>query len=499
MNEVEVAIVGAGFAGIGAAIALERDGRSDFVVLERAERIGGTWRDNVYPGVACDIPSHLYSYSFMPNPEWTRLFAPGAEILAYLERAAQAAGIADRVVTSAPMLDATWDDDARRWHLMTRRGEWSARSLVLACGRLTEPRIPEVPGLAAFAGPVLHSSRWDPSIDLAGKRVAVVGSGASAIQLAPELARRSQVVLLQRTPAWVLPRGDRAYTEQEIAAFNADPGSMAELRQEQVDVGEAMLPQRTGDPTALAAVRARALAHLERGIADAALRTALTPAYEIGCKRIVFSDDYYPAIADGRIEFVPSALAGVAAPDGTAAAGAVIAADGTRHEVDAIVLATGFESTRQPYADLVRGRAGERLADHWARGMVSHASTVVAGFPNLFVLDGPNATLGHNSSLLMIEAQLDYLLTALAEQGARHDRTLAVTPAAEKAYTAMLDDAARDTVWLNGGCRSWYVDERSGRLTLLWPGTVAAFRERGAAFDREAFMPETEYELETTR
>jgi len=475
-TSVEVAIIGAGFAGIGAALRLEQAGRPDFLVFERAEAIGGTWRDNTYPGVACDIPSHLYSYSFMPNPEWSHRFAPGAEIRAYLEDAA--AEVRDRIRLGDGLLDAAWDGES--WRLRTASGQWRAAVLVLAAGRLTEPRIPAVPGLESFPGPVVHSARWDPAVELAG-RIAVVGTGASAVQLAPELARAAEVVLFQRTPAWVLPRDDRAYSEAERIAFHADPTLVDDIRLEAYLAGEALVPQRLADLDALDWAQARALAHLHAQMPDPVLRAALMPDYELGCKRAVFSDDYYPAIASGAIRLEPSALVGVDGPR-------LLAGSGRGHDVDAIVFATGFESIRQPYARLVRGEDGERLDEHWAGGMPSVASTMVAGFPDCFVLDGPNASLGHNSSILMIEAQLDYLLDALRHRDAS-GQVLRPSLEAERRYTRAIDEAAATTVWLTGGCRSWYLDEASGRLALLWPDTVEAFRERGAAFDATDFEP----------
>ncbi|MBO9577728.1 MAG: NAD(P)/FAD-dependent oxidoreductase [Microbacteriaceae bacterium] len=496
-ERVDVAIVGAGFAGIGAAIALERAGRPDFLVLERADAVGGTWRDNTYPGVACDIPSHLYSFSFLPNPGWSRVFAPGAEIRGYLEDAVAATGIRDRVRLGAALEHAAWDEAASAWRLTVSDRALEARALILAAGRLTEPRIPDIPGLADFEGPVLHTARWDDSVELAGKRVAVVGTGASAVQVAPELARRAaSVTVFQRTPAWVLPRADRAYADAERERFAADGAFLDAVRQEAYLAGEAMIPQRLGDLDALDWAQARALAHLHAQVPDPALRAALMPHYEIGCKRAVFSDDWYPAIASGAIELEPSALVGVEGPStrsGRSGGRALVAASGRAHEVDVVVLATGFHSTRQPYARLVVGADGETLDEHWSGGMTSVASTMVSGFPSLFVLDGPNASLGHNSSILMIEAQLDYVLAALAHRDAADHgagRPLRPSPVAEAEYTARIDAAAATTVWLIGGCRSWYVDERSGRLTLLWPDSVPAFRERGARFDPADFEHE---------
>ncbi|MFE5410819.1 flavin-containing monooxygenase [Microbacterium sp. NPDC056569] len=488
MTRVEVAIVGAGFAGIGVASALRRSGRDDFVLLERAASVGGTWRDNTYPGIACDVPSHLYGFAAHPNPTWSGTYARGAEIHAYLEHVVDAEGLRDRLRLHAPMRWAGWDAEHGVWRIGTGSGREGgdgddvvvADVLVLTCGRLTEPTIPRIAGLETFPGPLFHSARWDHSADLAGARVGVVGTGASAVQIVPELARTAaHVTLFQRTPAWIVPRGGDAYSDADRARFVADPASLEALRADLYAEGEARFASRSGDSAAAAAAEAVALAHLERQVADPALRAALTPDYAFGCKRVLLSDDFYPAVASDAVSLVTSALAGVEAS-------ALVASDGTRHEVDALVLATGFASTRQPYAELVTGEDGVTLAEHWSEGMTAFASTVVAGFPNLFVLNGPNASLGHSSSVLMIEEQAGYVTRVL---DGRAGRVLRVDPAAERTYTDEIARAAASTRWMTGGCRNWYVDERSGRLALLWPGTVDAFRERLARADGSEFLP----------
>ncbi|WP_369371774.1 flavin-containing monooxygenase [Promicromonospora sp. Populi] len=466
---VDVAVVGAGLAGVGLGARLRRAGRTDFAILERADDVGGTWRDNVYPGVACDIPSALYSYSFLPQPAWSRVFAPGAEIHRYVQDVARAEGVDQHLRLGTSLTGARWDDDEATWHLSTSRGPLSARVLVTAVGRLSEPRVPEIPGLGTFPGRVFHSARWDQDLP-AGLRVGVVGTGASAVQLVPELARRAaSVVVLQRTPPWVLPRGDRAYAPGE-----ARPG-----RDELAEEADRLFEARLAGTTAEAALRERAEAHLRAQVPDPELRALLTPDYAVGCKRALFSDDWYPALQQPGVTLEPSAPVAV---EGSA----LVAASGARYEVDVLVLATGFETTRPPFAELVTGRGAQTLAEHWADGMTSHASTVVHGFPNLFVLDGPNAGLGHHSALEVIEAQIGYVLGALDHLDA-NDAPLEVSAAAEAAYTREIDQRAAGTVWLRGGCRSWYVDERSGRLTLLWPGRAAEYRERFAVFDPTPF------------
>ncbi|MCX6502556.1 MAG: NAD(P)/FAD-dependent oxidoreductase [Microbacterium sp.] len=489
---LDVAIVGAGFAGLGMGMALQAAGRRDFTILERAETIGGTWRDNTYPGVACDVPSHLYGFAQHPNPSWSGVYATGAEIQSYLGEVAVREGLEARLRLRTPLLAATWAED--RWRLETGGPDpaiTEARSLVLACGRLTEPRIPEVRGLESFAGPIFHTGRWDHSVSLRGTRVAVVGTGASAVQLVPELVRRgAQVTLFQRTPAWIVPREGRTYTDAERDRFAQHPSVLSAIREDLYLEGEARFASRSGDAVAAAEAQQTALTHLHAQITDPALRSALTPGYAFGCKRVLLSDDFYPAVASDAVTLEPTALAAV--DDGT-----LVAASGARREADVLVLATGFASSQQPYADTVRGES-ETLAQHWSAGMTSFASTVVSGFPNLFVLNGPNASLGHNSAVLMAEAQAEYVVRALDERD-RRGGVLRVRPEAEKAYTARIDEAAASTPWVAGGCDNWYVDERSGRLTLLWPGTVAAFRTLLTECRGDEFVAATEEPRDPSR
>jgi cation diffusion facilitator CzcD-associated flavoprotein CzcO len=480
-RSVEVAIVGGGFAGLAAAMEL-RDAGHEIAVFERADRVGGTWRDNTYPGVACDVPSHLYGFARHPEPDWSAEFAPGAEIQAYLERVVEREGLGRSITFGAPLIDARWDRDAATWRLRfggAQPSDVDAEVLVLACGRLSEPRIPTVAGLETFTGPIFHTARWDHSADLIGRHVAVVGSGASAIQVAPELARLgAKVTLFQRSPAWIMPRGGRRFTTEERLRFARHPDELAALRHRLDAEGEARFASRSGGPDA-AAAEAQARAHLEAQVADPRLREALTPDYAFGCKRVLLSDAFYPAIASGRVTLEASALAAV---DG----GDLVAASGARHRgVDAVVLATGFQTTRQPYAGFVRGEDGVTLEQHWSGGMTSFASTVVAGFPNLLVLNGPNASLGHTSSVLMLEAQAEFAARILARRPA--GAVLRVRPEAEREYTRLVDDRAAGTPWLTGGCRSWYVDDRSRRLTLVWPGTVSDYRAVTAAVDGSEF------------
>lgn len=485
--EVDVAIVGAGFAGLGMATQLARRGRESFVVLERADAVGGTWRDNVYPGIACDIPAHLYSFSFRPPADWASRYPIGAEIRDYLEQTVADEGFADRIWLRTELRQAHWDDAEARWVIAAGGADGSertvlARNLVLAVGRLSEPKIPRIDGLDGFPGQVVHTAAWHDAVAVDGARIGVVGTGASAVQVIPHLAEAAEeLVVFCRTPPYVVPREDRRYTEQERAALR-DPEVAAEVRDRLLTEADAAFRQRLGLHPDIDEIRARARDHLLAQVADPVLREQLTPDYEIGCKRILLSDDFYPALQRPNVVFEPSALESVTESKATARSGRT-------YDLDVLVMATGFEAARPPAAVRVAGRGGRRLSEHWSSGMTSYASTVVSGFPNMFVLDGPNAALGHNSAIYMIETQLDYVLGALDYTAERGVRVLEVSAEAEEAYTREIDERSASTVWLTG-CDSWYVDPESRRLTLLWPGTAASFRERNGTFDPAPFLTE---------
>ncbi len=479
--EIDVAIVGAGFAGIGMGIRLERRGAASFLIFEQADEVGGTWRDNTYPGVACDVPSHLYSFSFRPNPNWSSYYSSGGEIRDYLVACARDEGLEPHLRLGTDVVAMAWDESLSRWRLDTNRGQYSARALVLACGRLTAPRIPDVPGLDTFEGPQFHSARWDHGVDLRGKRVAVVGSGASAVQLVPHVAEvAGELVVMQRSAPYIVPREKHSYTDAERSLFGRDPDGLARLRSTQFWKAEEAFAQRAGVPEYLEAARARALGHLAAQVPDTELRAKLTPSYEIGCKRVLISSDYYPALTRDSVTVEPSALASVHG-------NTLVTANGSRHEVDAVILATGFHAARQPYARIVAGVGGTLLAEHWSQGMTAHASSVVSGFPNMFIMDGPNSGLGHNSAIYMIETQIDYVLGALQYLASDAHAVLEVTRRAEDEYTALIDELSTRTVWMTGGCDSWYRDGRTGRLTLLWPDFAHAFRERNGDFSLKPF------------
>jgi cation diffusion facilitator CzcD-associated flavoprotein CzcO len=488
---VDVLIVGAGFAGIGMGIQLARRGRDSFVIIEQAGDVGGTWRDNRYPGVSCDIPSHLYSFSFRPNPGWSRVFAEGREIHDYLRACVRDEGLGDHLRLNCALSQAHWNDDEARWLVRTTRGDFSAASLVIATGRLSEPKLPPIKNLDGFGGRWWHSARWNAKVSLVGKRVGLVGTGASAIQILPRLATEaSEVVVFQRSAPYILPRGDREYSREEMERFAADPRTVTALRDELFAEAERNIRARQRRHPDIDLLRQRALDHLTASVRGASLRRLLTPDYEIGCKRILFSDDYYAALQLGHVRLEPAPLTRIA--DGSGNAGArgnrvAVSAGGNSHELDVLVLATGFNSTRPSIAGHIRGRGSRLLADEWSNGMAAHASTTVHGFPNMYVLDGPNAALGHNSAIFMIETQVGYVLGALDHLAASGADALDVTAEAVRSYARDIDEMARDTVWVQGGCTSWYRDERTGRVTLLWPDSATSFRERLAAFTPDLY------------
>jgi cation diffusion facilitator CzcD-associated flavoprotein CzcO len=393
-----VAIVGSGFSGIGMAIRLLKDGERDFVVLERAGDVGGTWRDNTYPGCRCDVPSHLYSFSFAPNPTWSSTFSPQPEILEYLREVARRFGVMPHVRFHTELESADWDEAAGRWRLETSRGSMSADVLVCGQGPLSEPKLPDVPGLDSFDGTAFHSANWDHDHDLDGERVAVVGTGASAIQFVPAIQPRvKQLHVLQRTPPWVAPHPNRQLTRVERALYSRLPLVQLAMRAGIYWARESFVLQFRHRRVRRLATKV-ALRHLRAQVPDVELRERLTPSYEIGCKRILPTNEWYPAVTQPNVEVLDQGLTEVRPHS-------VVASDGTEREVDTIIFGTGFHVSDIPIADRVRGRDGRTLAEVWGGSPEAYKGAAVAGFPNLFLLVGPNTGLGHNSIVFMIESQ----------------------------------------------------------------------------------------------
>jgi len=481
-ERVRVLIVGAGFAGLGAAIKLDAAGRPDFVVVDKGTSVGGTWRDNTYPGAACDVPSQLYSFSFAPNPNWSRSFSPQPEIHAYLQDVAQSSGVLDRFHFGVTVEGATWDETDLTWTVVTSAGTVVADVVISGSGGLSEPKNPDIEGIDDFAGEIFHTARWNHDTDLTGKRVAVIGTGASAIQVIPEIAKKvDHLDVYQRTAPWVMPRHDRAYLKAERLGFRFLPGLQKLYRTAIYWGRETYVPAFTWQPKILAPVQAIAEGNIKRAISDPELRAKVTPDFQIGCKRILISNTYYPALAQENVEVITDGIAAIT-PTG------VVTRDGTEREIDVLIVATGFFTTDQPIAHHIKGRDGLTLGSVWAEnGMASYKGTTAAGFPNLFQIVGANTGLGHSSMVFMIESQIAYILSALDQMDAQAIATVEPTPEAQAAWNEEMQRRMQRTVWSTGGCASWYLDEH-GRNTTLWPRTTFAFRGLLRAFDLEKYV-----------
>lgn len=468
--DVKVAILGAGFAGLCMGLKLQAQGEMRFAILEKADRVGGTWRDNTYPGCGCDIPSHLYSYSFEPNPDWPEIYSAQPDILAYIERVVEKHGLSRHIRFNSEVISAEWDDDALLWRLATRGGErLTAEVLVTAWGQLNRPKLPPIEGRDSFEGAAFHSARWDASVDLAGKRVAVIGNGASAIQFVPEVAKvAGKLTLFQRSPNWIVPRMNRPYTADEIARFRADPAAMRKVRDDIFQMAEDRLAARRAGTLPVEEVPIP-LAHLQAQVADPDLRAKLTPDYELGCKRVLISSDFYPALQRPNVELVTEGVARMT-PQG------VVDGSGRLHEVDVVIYATGFETRSFAGDTRITGAGGLSLDTAWADGPEAYLGLTTPGFPNLFMLYGPNTNLGHNSIIYMIEAQADYVLQAL-EVG----RPLAVKAEVNRRYNDELQAALANTPWA-GSCTSWY-KTADGRILNNWPHTAKAYADAVARFE----------------
>lgn len=481
VREVRVAVIGSGFSGIGMAVAMKNRGEEDFVLLERAGDVGGTWRDNTYPGAACDVQSNLYSFSFAPNPDWPRSYSEQPEIQAYLQATADRYDVRRHCVFGADVTAARWDDEARRWLVSTTAGEFRARVLVSAAGALADPTYPDIPGLGDFTGTVMHSARWDDGHDLRGEKVAVIGTGASAIQVVPAVQPAVEsIAVYQRTPAWVVPRTDHPVSRRKQRLYRLVPGLQKAVRGMLYLLREFLVLGMAKNRLFLKPVGALARAHLHRQVRDPKLRAALTPDYTIGCKRILISNDYFPAVAAPNAELVTAGIAEVRPRS-------IVTTDGVERPTDTIVLATGFHVTDLPIAEKIRGRDGRSLADVWAEGMVTNRGSTVAGFPNLFLLVGPNVGVGHTSMVYMIESQVAYVDDALRTMDAEGLEVLETTPQAQQAYRDLIARKSRGTVWLGGGCASWYLD-RHGHNTTLWPDFTFRFRRLTRTLDRENYV-----------
>lgn len=468
---LRVLIIGAGFAGVGLAIQLQKRGINDFLVLEKAASVGGTWRDNHYPGAACDVPSHLYSYSFEPKTDWSRKFAPQAEIVAYIQHCVDKRQLAGKIRCNTEVASAEFEQASGLWRVIGKDGEhYLAQALVSACGQLNQPAYPRIPGLESFAGEAFHSARWNHAYDLTGKRVAVIGTGASAIQFVPEIVPKVQhLTLFQRSAAYVISKPDRAYKRWELALLRRWPWL------QQIDRG---LKYVQHEVRALAFIHFPVLMklfqfsfqrHLAAAIADPERQRQLQPDYPLGCKRILISNNYFPALAQGNVEIVNQAIQSIT-PHG------VVTADGREHPVDALIYGTGFAATDFLAPMQIKGLDGVELNQAWRDGAEAYKGISVSGFPNLFLLYGPNTNLGHNSILYMLESQFAYVLNcldALQQQGLRY---MDVKPQVQQRFNQHLQQVIRHSIW-EQGCTSWYKNA-AGKNTNNWPGFTFTYRQQ---------------------
>lgn len=474
---VDVLVIGSGFSGLCVAIHLKKAGFHDFILLEQAPQIGGTWRDNHYPGAACDIPSHLYSFSFEPNPRWSRMYPEQAEIQDYVLHCASHYGLLPHIHCNQGVAALRFDEALALWHVTTRGGqEVLARAVVSGTGGLSRPAMPAIPGLDQFAGALFHSARWDHGVPLAGKTVAVVGTGASAIQFVPHIAQQvGRLLLFQRTPPWVLPKPDRPLGDSERRAFRRFPLLQRLARLAIYWQHEIRAVGFTRWPGLLRKAQTSVLRYLAYKISDPVLRDQLTPRYTLGCKRILLSSHFYPALAQPHVQLYTR-------PITHASADGLHTADGVAHPVDVIILGTGFQVADAGLPFSVQGQRGTLLETAWRDGASAYLGSTVAGFPNLFLMTGPNTALSHNSMIFMIEAQTRYVLQALKGMRARGVHAVVVRPAVQQRFNAALQQRMEPTVWSTGGCRSWYLN-RQGRNTTLWPGFTFAFRWQTRRFD----------------
>jgi len=477
---LDALIVGAGMSGLLAAIRLKQAGFGRLLILEKSEGLGGTWWSNRYPGCACDIPSHFYSYSFAPNPDWTRAYPQQSEILKYFGRVADKYRLRPLIRFGTEVAGAAYDGDEGCWTVTNADGSSRrARILILATGQLSRPAIPRIEGAEQFQGPVFHSAQWDETVGVKGKRVAIIGNGPSSAQIVPAIAPDvARMVVFQRTPNWFYPRGDRPYGRVEKFLFRHLPG-YARMHRAFIYLQRESLYAGFRQGSLAASWLARTVRRmLERQVPDPALRAKLTPDYPPGCKRIIVSDDFLPAMQRDNVVLETDSIARIT-PSG------IVTGSGTVHEVDVIVYGTGFRSTEFVAPIEVKGSGGVDLRTVWADGAEAYCGTTVAGFPNMFILYGPNTNLGHNSIIFMVEQQVAHMMRLVEIVFRRGLRSIGVRPAAMAAYNEGLQADLGSWVWKTG-CRNWYMTDQ-GKITNNWPHSTIAWRKRTRRIDLDDF------------
>lgn len=470
-------IIGAGFAGLCAAIKLKQQGQHNFVLLERNAHLGGTWYDNHYPGAACDVESHLYSFSFEPKADWSRNFGPQQEILAYMEHCADKYDVARHIRYNQHVTAAVFNEATAMWTVSTATGEEYTGSVLLSCsGSLSQPAMPAINGLKDFKGPLFHSAQWDRGFDYRGKTVAVIGTGASAIQIVPAIAPDvKQLLLFQRTPPWILPKPDAGIGSIRRWMYTNLPFMQRLYRYRLYWQHEALALGFLKLPVLMKLAAPVAKLFIKRSVKNKALQQKLVPNYSMGCKRILLSNDYYPALNRSNVQLHTDSIAEVNATG-------VLTADGTQHNVDAIVLATGFAAAEQVIRYTVKGLNGRTLSDDWRDGAEAYLGTMVSGYPNMFMVIGPNTGLGHSSMLLMIEAQVNLIMDALQTLQQTGARYINVKAEVQQQYNKQIQQKLANTVWQNGGCVSWY-QLHNGKNIINWPGFTFTFMRRTRKFE----------------
>lgn len=476
-HTLSVLIVGAGFSGIGLAAMLQQRSIDDFLIIDRGHDFGGTWYSNTYPGAECDIQSHLYSFSFHPNPNWTKTYGTQPEIHQYLTEVAEAEGLYRKVSFGHNVEDARWDEERGSWTVTTSEAVFEAKVVIFATGHLSDPKVPSLEGLREFQGKTFHSATWDHDYDLSGKRVAVVGTGASAIQVVPGIADQvSELKVFQRSAPSVIPRQDTVYSDTQKQMFRKSPQTAADLREFLFWSNETRFLQRMMVPSYLEEVDRIAREHRQSQIADPDLLDKATPDYTIGCKRILLSNDWYPTLNKEHVELVDRSVTGFTTSG-------VVDATGTEHKVDCVIFCSGFEAAELPIAKKVQGRNEARLHEVWSQGSEAFGGMAVAGFPNMFLMNGPHVGLGAGSIIFMIETQATYVAGGIEVALQQDMHAISVKSSRQSEFIERLGQRAAGTVWTQGNCQSWYLDHRSGRLTTIWPDQMNRFHAQFATFD----------------
>ncbi|MGW4328217.1 flavin-containing monooxygenase [Nocardia sp. NPDC004573] len=481
-HTLDVAVIGGGFAGIGTAIRLKQRGIHDFAIFERGTAIGGTWRDNTYPGAACDIPSRLYSYSFAPNPNWSRTYSGSNEILGYIEAMAAEFRLGPHIRFGHNISGIAFDEQAGVWEISVEghAEPIHARAVVLASGPLANASFPDIRGIETYRGHKIHSARWDHEYDFTGKRVAVVGTGASAVQIIPELVdKAASVKVFQRTPGWVLPRVDRRTNGLTKELYRRVPAAEQLARRAWFYGHESVALGVVWNTPLTRVVELVGKAQLRRQVKDPWLRRQLTPDFRAGCKRLLMTDDYYPALQRDNCKLITWPIARISEHG-------IRTAEGIEHQADCIVFATGFDVSKTGTPVPVIGRDGRNLAEEWSRGAYAYKSVAVSGYPNLFLTFGPNSGPGHNSALVYMEAQIDYLVGAIGVILDRDLRMLDVRRDRQDRYNAAIQRKLSATTW-NSGCRSWYLTD-DGFNATMYPGFATQYVHQLRAVDLDDYL-----------